>query len=186
MHPPSIVALATAFLGGGLALAQAARPPPSPIPSPGVVLGELHAVNTLEVELGNQAQSRAAQLEVKQFGQHMVKAHTRMDAHVSEYAKKHHLTVTPPPEDPQHQVAEEADATLKRRLESLQGPAFDRAYAQAMLEGHGKVLTQLIAWQSEARDPELKDFIDSASKEVAQHKQEAADLVALLDKRASR
>ena len=186
MHAPSIVALATAFLGGGLALAQVARPPPSPLPSPGVVLGELHAVNTLEVELGNQAQSRAALPEVKKFGQHMVKAHTRMDALGSEYAKKHHLTVTPPPEDPEHQVAEEADAVLKRKLEGLKGADFDRAYAQAMVEGHRKVLTKLTAWEAQAQDKDLKDFIASASKEVAQHKQEANDLVALLEKSASR
>jgi len=109
-----------------------------------------------------------------------------MDALGSEYAKKHHLTVTPPPEDPEHQVAEEADAVLKRKLEGLKGADFDRAYAQAMVEGHSKVLTKLTAWEAQAQDKDLKDFIASASKEVAQHKQEANDLVALLEKSASR
>jgi hypothetical protein len=41
MRRASIVALATCLLRGAVALAQTSRPPPSPLPSPGVVLGEL-------------------------------------------------------------------------------------------------------------------------------------------------
>ena len=54
--------------------------------------------------------------EVKAYGERMMKAHTRMDAKGSEYAKKHQLTVTPPPSDPEHQIEDEANSALKEPL----------------------------------------------------------------------
>ena len=186
MRAPSIVALATALLGGALAMAQTARPPRSPLPSPGVVLGELHSVNTLEVALGTLAQSRASDAEVKKLGQAMVKSHTRMDARGTEYAKQHRLTVTAPPNDPEHQVEDEANAARKRKLEGLQGPEFDRAYVQSMADGHRKLLDKLTAWEGQAVDKNLQAFIADASKEVAQHKQQAEQLLTQLGKSASR
>jgi len=151
-----------------------------------VVLGELHAVNKLEVELGTLAQSHASDAEVKKFGQAMVKAHTRMEARGAEYAKKHQLTVTAPPNDPEHQVEDEANAALKRKLQGLQGTDFDRTYVQAMADGQRKVLDNLTAWEAQAMDKNLQAFIAEASKEVAQHKQQAEQLVTRLGKSALR
>jgi len=150
-----------------------------------VVLGELHALNTLEVELGTLAQSHASQAEVKKLAQQMVKSHTRMDAQGTAYAKKHQFTVTAPPNDPEHQVEDEANAALKSKLEGLKGPDFDRAYVQAMVDGHRKVLDKLTAWEAQAVDKNLQGFIADASKEVAQHKQQAEQLLTQLGKNAS-
>ena len=94
--------------------------------------------------------------------------------------------MTPPPNDPEHQIEEEANSALKSRLQSLKGIEFDRAYAQAMVDGHGKVLDKLTAWESQAQDKNLKGFISDTSKEVAGHKQQAEELLTKVGRSASR
>ena len=69
-------------------------------PSPSAMLADLHMANQSEVDLGKLAEQKAQNKDVKKFGKHMVKAHTAMDKDAQKWAKKNHVTIPPPPEDP--------------------------------------------------------------------------------------
>jgi putative membrane protein len=88
---------------------------------------EANARNVLEVRLGNLAEGKASNAEVKQFAQRMVTDHTRMEQQWSALAASNGLPpVTLEP-------AQEQDVT---KLEKLSGAEFDRAYMATMIRDH--------------------------------------------------
>lgn len=90
-----------------------------------------------EVQLGNFAAQRAANADVKAFGQMMVSDHSKANDELKRVAAR--LKVEPPTKlDRRHQ-------DLADRLSKLSGAAFDREYLAAMVQGHQDVLTQLQA-----------------------------------------
>ena len=90
-----------------------------------------------EVRLGNLAVQRATSPDVKAFGQMMVRDHSKANDELKQAAAR--LKVEPTAQlDRKHQ-------DLADRLSKLIGPAFDREYIAAMVQGHQEVLTQLQA-----------------------------------------
>lgn len=90
-----------------------------------------------EVRLGNLALQRAASPDVKAFGQMMVKDHAKANDELKQVASR--LKLEPIAQlDRKHQ-------DVADRLSKLNGPAFDREYMAAMVQGHQEVLTQLQA-----------------------------------------
>ena len=88
-----------------------------------------------EVELGRLAAERAASPDVKRFGQMMVEDHTKAGAELQQIAKQYN--VTPPAGlDDKHR-------DLKDRLSKLRGAEFDKAYIDAMIDGHQDVVDKL-------------------------------------------
>jgi putative membrane protein len=58
---------------------------------------------------------------------------------------------------------------LKDKLSKLSGGAFDRAYIDAMVDGHGKVLTEVRAEAQSGADPDVKAWATKASSTVQAH-----------------
>jgi putative membrane protein len=72
---------------------------------------------------------------VKAFGQMMVTDHSKAGDELKQVASQ--LNVQPPTQlDPKHRE-------LAERLSRLQGTAFDRAYMDAMVQGHEEALGKL-------------------------------------------
>jgi putative membrane protein len=96
--------------------------------------------NTAEIELGKIASERAANAQVKQYGQMMVKDHTNAGNELKQAVAG------------KVQVQEQMDEKhrdLAQRLRGLQGAEFDREYMNAMVDGHQEVKGML---EDRARD----------------------------------
>jgi putative membrane protein len=99
--------------------------------------------NTAEIELGQIASERAANAQVKQYGQMMVKDHTAAGNELKQaVAGKVQL---------QEQM-DEKHRDLAQKLRGLQGIEFDREYINAMVDGHQEVKGMLEDRAREAKN----------------------------------
>jgi len=150
-------------------------------PAPEMILAELHAANTAEIDLGKIAEQRATSKDVKKFGKYMVKAHTDMDRDAQKWADQHRVSIAAPPQD----AVRQAGAT-RQKLQGLGGAEFDRAYMQTMVDDHTSVLNKVKTFEQEASDQSLQKLLHSASKQVAEHKKDAEHILRKLNGTASR
>jgi putative membrane protein len=123
---PIVMALAIAT-ASGVAYAQAANS--------NAFVNDLTIAGLAEVQLGKLAAERAANPDVKAFGEMMVKDHTQAANELKPIAKQ--LNVQQPTQlDQKHK-------DLADKLSKLQGSAFDREYIGAMVTGHEEVASKL-------------------------------------------
>jgi len=120
-----------------------------------------------EVELGKLAQDKAASTEVKNFGKRMVDDHSKANDELQSLAKNKNITL-PPDLDPK-------DKALRDRLSKLSGAAFDRAYMNAMLSDHRKVVSEFKRESTAGKDPDVKAFASKTLPTVEEHLKLAQD-----------
>ena len=96
--------------------------------------------NAAEVQLGQLAQSKSQNQQVKDFGAMMVKDHTKAFDRLQDAAKSSGAAGTQPggTASPDQFPLSKQDQDLKNRLEKLSGPEFDRVYMKAMVDDHRK------------------------------------------------
>jgi putative membrane protein len=104
-----------------------------------------------EVELGRMAQQRAADAEVKQFAEMMVRDHTQAGDSLKQVAQQHAIQ-TPSEMQDQHR-------DLMDRLSNVQGADFDREYMEAMVDSHENMVDHLQTRASEDRFGENKGTV---------------------------
>ena len=98
---------------------------------------DITIVGLAEIELGKVAAQKAADPEVRAFGEAMVKDHTEANEKLARIASQ--LNVQPPTQlDKKHQE-------LVAKLSKLEGSTFDREYMTAMAHGHEEDLFNLKA-----------------------------------------
>ena len=98
-------------------------------------VNDLTIANLAEIELGRMASERAANADVKRFGQMMVDDHTAAGTTLKRIATEHSIPM-PTQLDDKHR-------DLRERLAKLQGAEFDREYMKAMISGHEDVVDKL-------------------------------------------
>jgi predicted outer membrane protein len=98
-------------------------------------ISEMAIAGMAEVQLGKLATEKAANADVKAFGQMMVKDHSQANDELKQVASK--LNVQLPAQ------LDEKHRDLAERLSKLQGAEFDREYINAMVEGHQEVAGKL-------------------------------------------
>ena len=107
-------------------------------------INDLTIAGLTEVQLGKLATERAANADVKAFGQMMVKDHSQAGEELKQVASQ--LKIQQPTQlDQKHK-------DLADKLSKLQGAAFDREYINAMVQGHQEVLGKVRA-RVEAKVP---------------------------------
>jgi putative membrane protein len=100
-------------------------------------INDMAVAGLAEVELGKLASERAADADVKMFGQMMVTDHTKAGDELTQLATR--AGVQPPKQlDAKHQQ-------LVDKLSKLRGAEFDREYVSAMVMGHEEVAGMLRA-----------------------------------------
>lgn len=114
-----------------------------------------------EVEAGKMALRNSQTAEVKSFAQRMINEHTRVNQQLRSTADRKQIRV-PNIIEPQRQRALD-------RLARLQGPDFDRAYAEQMLKDHRETLTLFEAEARDGKDAELKAFATDTVPVLKQH-----------------
>jgi putative membrane protein len=115
----------------------------------------------MEVKLGELAERNSASSEVKEFGAHMVKDHTRLNKELSSAATSIGLTV---PTD----LSEDQKAECTK-LSKLSGKSFDKEYIDLMVKDHTEDLAAFQKAESTAQDPKLKMAISSAIPVIQEH-----------------
>ena len=114
-----------------------------------------------EVELGQMAQSKAANDKVKDFAQKMVDDHGKANEELKDCAQKLGVNV------PDHvSVTEKAEKT---KLDMYSGGHFDRAYMTDMIKDHRD---DIAAFQREVRqgqNPDLKSFAEKNLPTLKEH-----------------
>ncbi|MDP9076528.1 MAG: DUF4142 domain-containing protein [Bacteroidota bacterium] len=114
-----------------------------------------------EVALGKLAQTKAVNAQVKNFADMMVKDHSKANEELMAIAKAKNITLPAAP-----------DADHQKKLDDLSklsGKDFDKAYVDAMVDGHKKTLDLMNMAAKDCKDPELKAFAAKVAPTVQMH-----------------
>jgi len=124
--------------------------------------------NMAEVELGKLATEKAMRDEVKKFGQMMIDDHTKAGDELKMIATQKNIT-WPTEIDREHKA-------LETKLSKLSGAEFDRAYIQAMVDGHKKVAADVRKESTSGKDADVKTWAMKALPTVEMHLKQAETL----------
>lgn len=130
--------------------------------------------NTIDVEYGKIAQSRAMNAAVKRFAETMIADHTSVNEQAGKLAAK--LNLTPVDNATSRTLAEQA-RQKRAQLRSLSGAAFDRAYIENEVAFHQTVLTAIDdALIPNAQNEELKALLVAVRPAIAAHLEHAKQI----------
>ena len=141
----------------------------SPGVQPGVVADEstasflVKAANggMTEVKLGELAQQKATSQKVKEFGSMMVHDHSAVNDKVKTLAAQRNVTLPTA-------VSEESQREINECSEKS-GSEFDKAYIAAMVKKHEATIDMYENAANDAKDVEVKSFIDNTLPKVKEH-----------------
>ncbi|WP_406827037.1 DUF4142 domain-containing protein [Pedobacter sp. KACC 23697] len=114
-----------------------------------------------EVELGKMALDKSSNAQVKEFATMMVKDHGMANAELMSIAKQKNITL-PSTVDDEH----------KKKMEDLSkktGADFDKAYVNAMVDGHKSTLKLMEDESKDGKDADLKAFATKTAPIVQSH-----------------
>lgn len=114
-----------------------------------------------EVTLGKLALQKTADPQIKDFANMMVTDHSKANDELMGIAKTKHITL-PTSVDAEHQ--EKIDD-----LSSKTGVDFNKAYVNAMVDGHKSTLTLMRNEAKNGKDIDLKKFADKTTVIVQMH-----------------
>lgn len=114
-----------------------------------------------EVSVAKIAQQKAVNPRVKGFAGMMVTDHTKANDALAALAKTKNITLP---------TAVDADAQKKAdELSKKSGKSFDRAYVEAMVDGHKKAVKLFTDAAQNCKDPDLKAFAASTLPTLKTH-----------------
>jgi len=116
-----------------------------------------------EVELGKMALEKSSNAQVKEFATMMVKDHGMANTELMAIAKQKNITL-PSTVDDEH----------KKKMEDLSkktGADFDKAYVNAMVDGHKSTLKLMEDESKDGKDADLKAFATKTAPIVQSHLQ---------------
>jgi putative membrane protein len=117
--------------------------------------------NIAEIDLGTLAQAKALSTDVKTFGKRMVDDHQKALDRLKTVATSEKITL------PTH--LDSKDQSLKDRLETLSGAAFDRAYMNAMVRDHRQDVANFRAEMKDAKVADVKQYATATLPTLEEH-----------------
>jgi len=114
-----------------------------------------------EVELGKLALAKSTNADVKSFADMMVNDHGKANEELMSIAKAKNITL-PGTVDEDHKKKMED-------LNKLSGKDFDKAYVDAMVDGHKKTLDLMNDEAKDSKDADLKAFATKTAPIVKAH-----------------
>jgi putative membrane protein len=166
----SVLALAIALPAGAQPAARSASSKTAPTQKAGsdqTFVMKAARGGMAEVELGKLASDKASNEQVKEFGKKMVDDHGKANDELKSIAQKKNITL---PSD-----LSMKDKALRDRLAKLSGPAFDRAYMQAMLKDHREDVNEFRTESQSGADPDIKQFAAKTLPTLESHLKLAQD-----------
>ena len=173
MHVKHYLAVGTLALltvgSGAFAQDKAGAKPTDP-----QIVGVVTAADQIDIDTAKLALKKTKNDKVKQFAQQMIDDHTKLQSSVNDLGKK--LNVKPEPSDISKSLKTAATAENKK-LQGLNGAAFDKEYInhevdyhQQVLDAAGKVLIP------NAQNAELKGALQGAAPLLQGHLDHAKQL----------
>lgn len=143
------------------------------------VLSRLHHINQLEIQAGKLAADKGQLQQVKSYGQMLQKDHAKADQDLTAFAKQHKIDVREPKalSDADRQDLADMDQ-LPQKLGN--SGDFDRAFADAMLQGHSDAIAMIEMAQKSAK-ADVKGFYGKLLPTLRHHRDQAADIVATIE-----
>ena len=114
-----------------------------------------------EVELGRLAAEKGGSDEVKDFGNQMVKDHSKINDNLKEVAGKMNVTLP-------DKVSAKHHATIEK-MAGMSGAAFDKAYVPAMVKDHEMDIAEFEKADKTVKNPDLKKFIEDSIPMMKDH-----------------
>lgn len=146
----SAIAILSLTLAGGLALAQAG-------PNDAQIAHIVVTANQVDIDAGKLAETKSSSAQVKAFGKQMVTDHEGVNRQAVALATR--LKVTPE-DNATSQSLKAGGADNVKKLSSLSGSAFDRAYIDHEVAYHEQVLDAIDkVLVPNAKNEELKALI---------------------------
>jgi len=121
-----------------------------------------------EVEMGRIAEQHAANQKVKDFGQRMVKDHTKINDELKQVASQKSVTLPTT-------VDAKQKSTLDK-LSQLNGAAFDRDYMEDMVKDHEEDVSEFQREADSGNDPAVKAFAAKTLPTLREHLKLAEDI----------
>lgn len=135
-----------ATIAAALVLSLTAAPPAAPRALPPAltnvslddptIVAIFDAANGADIETGNLAAKKGHSAEVRSFGAMLARDHKQVRGMGRDLAAKLHVTPTPPADN----ASAKKHAAAMKRLRSLSGAAFDRAFLQHEVAFHKSVI----------------------------------------------
>ena len=122
----------------------------------------------MEVELGELARQRGASQTVRDFGDRMVKDHSKAGDELKQIIARKGASI---PTSMSHQERSTMDS-----LQKATGKDFDKAYAKDMLKDHKEDVKKFQAAAKELNDPDLRAFAQKTLPTLEQHLQLAEQM----------
>ena len=116
---------------------------------------------TAEVELGQIAQTKAANPEVKNFARMMVEDHTKANAELKSLAAKKNVTLPT--------TMNSGNQATLTELQNLVGADFDREYVAAMVDNHEADVQLFESQAADDSDPDAKAFAAKTLPTLRKH-----------------
>jgi putative membrane protein len=123
-----------------------------------------------EVKLGQLAEEKGQNPEVKKFGKRMVEDHSKANEELKQVSTQEGINL---PSDMGRK-----EAATYERLSKLSGPEFDKAYAQEMVKDHIKDVNEFKRATAAAQKPAVKEFAQKTLPTLESHLQEAKQMQA--------
>jgi putative membrane protein len=114
-----------------------------------------------EVKLGELAAQKGTRVDVREFGQMMVKDHSEINGDLKALAAQKDVTL---PDD-----LNEKHQRMVDKMTALSGSAFDEAYIAAMVKDHKMDAKEFKAESAATKDADIKRFVDKSLPVVQKH-----------------
>ena len=148
-------------------------PAAPPLDDPTIV-AIFDAANTADIETGSLAAERGASQEVRQFGAMLARDHKQVRQQGRDLAKKLGVVPTPPKDD----ESAKAHAAVMKKLMSVKGAEFDRAFLQNEVGYHEAVIGAVTNTLLPAiKNAELKNLVVTVAPAFGAHRDAAKNML---------
>lgn len=137
-----------------------------------------YTAGNIDIAAAEQALAKSHNAAVRSFASEMVRDHTAVNDKALALVKKLHVT---PEDNPTSQALSKGAAAELKKLATLKGGAFDKAYVNNEVAYHKTVngaLEQTLI--PDAQNPELKSLLETGLKIFQGHQQHAEQLASSL------
>ena len=132
------------------------------------------AANTWDIQTGELAAKNGSTKEIRDFGAMLARDHKNVRQQGRDLAKKLGVTPTPPKD---FAMAKDHDAAMKK-LESLKGKEFDKAFLQHEVGYHKAVIDAVTTTLLPAlQNAEVKDLVTKVAPAFKAHEDAAQNLL---------
>ena len=134
----------------------------------------LNTYNDAEIEVGEMAQTKATDAQVRQFAQRIVGEHRALKAQVTNTAQRLNITPAMPAND--EDLAEDHQEGMRDLNGKARGREFDEAFLEHEIKMHKKVLDEIEDALGRSRNPEIRPLLEQARDGIRGHLTRAEEL----------